>query len=65
MSFIHDDFLLSTDAARRLFHDHAIHPPIIDYHCHLSPADLANNRRFGDLYEGPLQMACDAVQRRG
>ncbi len=51
MPFIHDDFLLSTDTARRLFHEHAIHPPIYDYHCHLPPADLAADRSFDNLFD--------------
>lgn len=51
MSFIHDDFLLSTDAAVRLYHDYAAQQPIIDYHNHLSPKDIALNRRFENLFE--------------
>lgn len=51
MTFIHDDFLLSNDTARQLYHDHAAGQPIYDYHCHLPPADLANNRRFANLFE--------------
>jgi len=49
--FIHDDFLLETETARELYHHHAEHQPIIDYHCHLSPRDIAGDRRFGDLSE--------------
>ncbi|HEX8464825.1 MAG TPA: glucuronate isomerase [Abditibacterium sp.] len=51
MSFIHDDFLLQTTAARRLFHDYARDEPILDYHNHLPPADIARNRQFADLFE--------------
>lgn len=51
MTFIHEDFLLPTGTARRLYHEHARHLPILDYHCHLSPRDIAENRRFGDLSE--------------
>ncbi len=51
MSFIHDDFLLNSGAARRLYHDYAEDEPILDYHCHLSPKDIADDRRFHDLYE--------------
>jgi len=50
-AFIHDDFLLQTPAARRLYHEHAEALPILDYHCHLPPADIASNRRYGDLAE--------------
>lgn len=51
MPFIHDDFLLSTPAARRLYHDFAEDQPILDYHTHLPPEDIASNRRFNNLYE--------------
>lgn len=51
MTFIHDDFLLETAAARELYHRHAAGQPILDYHCHLSPRDLADNRRFANLFE--------------
>ena len=51
MSFIHENFLLSTKTAQRLYHDHAVAPPILDYHCHLPPKDVAENRRFRNLFE--------------
>ena len=51
MSFIHDDFLLTNKAARRLYHEYAEHEPILDYHCHLPPPDVAENRRFQNLFE--------------
>jgi len=47
--FIHDDFLLQTDTAKRLYHDHSKALPIIDYHCHISPEAIASDRRFNDL----------------
>ena len=47
--FIHDDFLLTTPAARRLYHEFAAPEPILDYHNHLPPADIADNRQFADL----------------
>ena len=49
--FITEDFLLSTDAARRLYHEFAANQPILDHHCHLSPKDIAENRRFENLSE--------------
>lgn len=49
--FIHDDFLLSTRTARRIYHRFAEAEPICDYHCHLPPKDLAENRRFNNLFE--------------
>src|SRR2546423_13424972 len=51
MNFIHDDFLLQTRAARRLYHQFAEGEPIFDYHCHLSPRDIAQNRQFRNLFE--------------
>ncbi len=47
--FITSDFLLQTEAARRLYHDFARDLPIIDYHCHLPPKDVAEDRRFSNL----------------
>ena len=49
MAFIHDDFMLSTGAARQLYHSHAEGLPIIDYHCHLSPRLIAEDVRFEDI----------------
>ncbi len=51
MKFITDDFLLQTRTARRLYHTFAADEPIFDYHCHLPPVDLAENRRFNNLFE--------------
>ncbi|MBQ3658548.1 MAG: glucuronate isomerase [Bacteroidales bacterium] len=51
MSFINDDFLLGSDAARALYHSHAASMPIIDYHCHLSPQEIAENKQFADITE--------------
>lgn len=51
MAFIHDDFLLESKTARQLYRDHAADQPILDYHCHLPPADVAANRRFANLFE--------------
>lgn len=49
--FIHEDFLLETAQSRVLYHEYAEHLPIIDYHCHLPPADIARDRTFGNLSE--------------
>ena len=51
MPFIHDDFLLSTKTARQLYHEYAEAEPILDYHCHLPPQDVADNRQFHNLFE--------------
>jgi glucuronate isomerase len=49
--FLAEDFLLSNDVARRLYHEYASTQPILDYHCHLRPQDIAGNRRFPNLSE--------------
>lgn len=46
---LNDDFLLTTEWARRLFHDHAEKMPIIDYHCHLDPQQIYEDVHFKDL----------------
>ncbi len=51
MAFIHEDFMLGNKPARRLYHQFAEAEPIFDYHCHLSPADIAANRQFKNLFE--------------
>jgi glucuronate isomerase len=51
MSFVHDDFLLESKAARRLYHEFAENEPILDYHCHLPTEDVAGNRSFRNLFE--------------
>lgn len=47
--FMNADFLLPDDCARRLFHDYAAQMPIIDYHCHLPPGDIASNATFHNI----------------
>jgi glucuronate isomerase len=47
--FIHEDFLLETETAKRLFHEVAKPLPIIDYHCHLPPEQVASNHRFRSM----------------
>ena len=49
MSFINEDFMLSCDYARELYHGSAEGLPIIDYHCHLSPKEIAENIQFRDI----------------
>ncbi|MDR2036593.1 MAG: glucuronate isomerase [Bacteroidales bacterium] len=48
-SFMDENFLLRTDTAQQLYHEHAAKMPIIDYHCHLDPAMVANDRKFDNL----------------
>jgi glucuronate isomerase len=54
-SFLTEDFLLKSDYAKKLYHDYAKNLAIIDYHCHLSPADIANDRQFQNISEIWLQ----------
>lgn len=49
MKFIHADFLLEAPQARRLYHEHAEGLPLIDYHCHLSPREIAEDIRWPDI----------------
>ena len=53
--FIHDDFMLGSKSARRLYHEFAEPMPIIDYHCHLDPGKLASNYRFRNVTEAWLE----------
>ncbi len=54
-AFLDDDFLLQSDTASRLYHDFAKDQPIIDYHCHLSPKDIVENRVFNTITEAWLE----------
>ena len=47
--FLTNNFLLQSKTAEKLYHDYAASLPIIDYHCHLPPADIASNRNFKTL----------------
>jgi glucuronate isomerase len=47
--FINDDFLLETKQAKILFHDYAGNMPIIDYHCHLSPKEIAEDKHWENI----------------
>jgi glucuronate isomerase len=62
MSFLHDDFLLSTETGRSLFHGIAERLPIVDLHNHLSPADIAEDRVFETLTD--LWLEDDHYKRR-
>ena len=62
MTFIHEDFMLTGPTARELYHAHAEHQPIIDYHCHLSPQEVAENIQFRDITQ--LWLGCDHYKWR-
>jgi glucuronate isomerase len=53
-NFIHEDFLLGNKTARRLYHQYAENQPIIDFHCHLSPSMIAEDRQFDNLTQAWL-----------
>ena len=44
--FIHDDFILQTETAKKLYHEAAADMPIMDYHCHLSPQEIAEDKTW-------------------
>ena len=49
MSFITDDFILSNETAKTLYHKYAKHLPIVDYHCHLDPKEIYEDVRFENI----------------
>ena len=46
-----DNFLLNTECAQKLYHDFAENMPILDYHCHINPQEIAENRQFSNITE--------------
>ncbi len=72
MSFLSEDFLLSTAPARTLYHDYAAKMPIMDYHCHINPREIFENRAFenitqvwlgGDHYKWRLMRAAGMPEK--
>ncbi len=70
--FITEDFLLESKTASQLYHTYAEPMPIIDYHCHLSPKEVADNKRFenitqawlyGDHYKWRAMRTCGVDER--
>lgn len=49
MSFLDQDFLLETESAKALFHNYAEKMPIIDFHCHLNPQEIYENKKFTNI----------------
>lgn len=49
--FMDENFLLQTETAQKLYHEHAAKMPIIDYHCHLIPKMVADDYQFKSLTE--------------
>ena len=54
MSFIDKDFLLKNETAKKLFNDYAKEEPIFDFHCHLSPKEIYENKNFDDITQAWL-----------
>ena len=50
-AFMDDNFLLESETARVLYHDYAKKMPIIDYHCHLSPQEIWENKKYKTITE--------------
>ena len=71
-TFLDSNFLLQSDTAQKLYHEHAAKMPIIDYHCHLIPQQIADNYQFADLTDKyvhqfallflDLQKKCDSAE---
>lgn len=70
--FMNEDFLLGTETARKLYHDHAEKMPIIDYHCHINPMEIYEDKRYdtitevwlgGDHYKWRAMRSCGVPER--
>ncbi|MCQ2540486.1 MAG: glucuronate isomerase [Acetatifactor sp.] len=66
-AFMDADFLLSNDTAKKLYHEYAAKVPVLDYHCHINPREIAEDRRFenitqvwlgGDHYKWRFMRSC-------
>lgn len=71
-AFMDKDFLLTNDTAKKLFHDYAETMPVLDYHCHINPAEIASDRKFdnitqvwlgGDHYKWRLMRSCGVDEK--
>lgn len=70
--FMDRDFLLESDTAKRLFHDYAEKMPICDYHCHLNPREIYENKQpsgitqlwlAGDHYKWRAMRSCGIEEK--
>ncbi len=71
-AFMDKDFLLSNGTAQTLFHDFAATTPVLDYHCHINPEEIAKDRKFenitqvwlgGDHYKWRFMRSCGVDER--
>ena len=51
MPFMNQDFLLKSETARKLYHEHAAQVPVIDYHCHINPQEIYEDKRYNTITE--------------
>ena len=71
-AFMDKDFLLETETAKKLFHDYAEKTPVLDYHCHINPKEIAEERQFdnitqvwlgGDHYKWRFMRSCGVDEK--
>ena len=71
-AFMDADFLLQTETAKKLYHEYAAKMPILDYHCHINPREIAEDRQFenitqvwlgGDHYKWRFMRSCGVEER--
>ena len=70
--FMDKDFLLESETAKTLYHDYAAKTPILDYHCHINPREIAEDRKFdnitqvwlgGDHYKWRFMRSCGVEEK--
>ena len=70
--FMDDNFLLQTEAAQQLYHNYAENMPILDYHCHINPQEIYEDRQFenitqvwlgGDHYKWRFMRSCGVDEK--
>ena len=61
-AFMDKDFLLSTETAKKLYHEYAAVMPVLDYHCHINPQEIYEDRKFENIYE--LWLRSDPYKHR-
>jgi glucuronate isomerase len=71
-AFMDQDFLLESETAKKLYHDYAAKVPVLDYHCHINPREIAEDRQFenitqvwlgGDHYKWRFMRSCGVDER--
>ncbi len=71
-AFMDKDFILQTEVAKKLYHDYAAKMPVLDYHCHINPREIAEDRQFnnitqvwlgGDHYKWRFMRSCGVEEK--